>query len=186
VTNVEVAVGMRETAADPASTMTLPQGDSGCSRAMPLSARSPPSCRHALPPWPRTARHAWCVPGSTGRARSWSCRRSCRRPTCSTPPARLRALRANPDVAVTNDTESFSTHRAQRPGAGCRSARWTGSCRSPRWRRAAASGTSRPAPIWLRSTSRAPGWRGSRCTQPGVEVLNFKTPAAADMGGVTG
>jgi hypothetical protein len=88
-----------------------------------------------------------------------------RAPHVSRPAARLGDLRANPDVAVCVDTERFPPHVLL--VAGLSSPRRTASRRSAPWRRAATWETTRPRRTWPRSTSRARGWRASRCDRPG-------------------
>jgi len=89
------------------------------------------------------------------------------------PAARLGALRARPEVAVTIDTEGFPPD-ALSVRAGQRSPRWTEWCRSMRWRRVATWERKPPPATSPRSTSRARGWRASRCARPGSGSLTSR------------
>jgi hypothetical protein len=90
------------------------------------------------------------------------------------PAARLRALRAHPDVAITIDTEAFP-RMCFSSGAGHRSSRWMAWCRSTGWPRATTSEKKPAPPISPRWMFRARGWRASRCAPPGLGSSIFSS-----------
>jgi hypothetical protein len=87
--------------------MTLGRETSACWRARPHNACFRLGFPRASPTSPPTERRVCWQRGSTGPVRSSRCRPFLAAPHVRHAPGRLRALRANPNVAVTIDTETF-------------------------------------------------------------------------------